>query len=319
MKAIRVYETGGPEVMHLEEVGNPTPLCGEVLVRICAVGVNPYDTYERAGAYGIVRPLPYTPGADGAGVVEMVGAGVSKVAVGDRVYTAGTLSGSYAEMTVCNEAQVHRLPHNISFVQGAAINVPYATAYRALFRKAQAAPAETVLIHGATGGVGTAATQLAHAAGLTVIATGGSEVGRQLVKDQGAHHVLNHHAPGYLEEILALTRTGVNVVLEMLANKNLGNDLRVLAMSGRIVVIGSRGKVELDPRAAMARDATIYGMSVWHASEREFLSIHTALRSGLENGTLRPVVGKQIPLAEAQRAHHEVMLESAYGKIVLTP
>jgi NADPH2:quinone reductase len=320
MKAIRVYQTGGPEVMRLEEVANPKPLAGEVLVRICSVGVNPYDTYERAGAYGIVRALPYTPGADGAGVVEMLGEGVRKVAVGDRVYTAGTLSGAYAEMVICEEAQVHPLPQNISFAQGAAINVPYATAYRALFHRARAAPGETVLIHGGTGGVGIAATQLACAAGLTVMATGGTEVGRQLVKDQGAHHVVNHHASGYLAEVLALTEgTGVNIVLEMLANKNLSNDLRILAKGGRIVVIGSRGTVEIDPRAAMARDASIYGMSLWNASTGELASIHAALRSGLENGTLRPVVGKQIPLAEAQRAHYELIQENAYGKIVLTP
>lgn len=320
MKAIRVYETGGPEVLRLEEVANPKPLAGEVLVRIFAVGVNPYDTYERAGAYGIVRELPYTPGLDAAGVVEMIGDGVRKVSVGDRVYTAGTISGAYAEMALCNEAQVHQLPHNISFTQGAAINVPYATAHRALFHRARATPGETVLIHGATGGVGIAATQLACAAGLTVIATGGTEAGRQLVKDQGAHHVVNHHASDYLAEILERTEgKGVNVVIEMLANKNLNNDLGILAKNGSVVVVGCRGSVEINPRLATGRDANIYGMTLVNASTAELVSIHAALRSGLQNGTLRPVVGKQIPLAEAHRAHHEIIQDNAYGKIVLTP
>jgi NADPH2:quinone reductase len=320
MKAIRVHEIGGPEVMRLEEVPDPQPMAGQVLVRIHAVGVNPFDTYMRAGAYSIKPVLPYTPGDDAAGVVEVIGEGVKRVTAGDRVYTARTVSGAYAEAAVCDEAQVHRLPKNVSFAQGAAVNVPYATAYRALFQHAHALPGETVLVHGATGGVGIAGTQLARAAGLTVIGTGGTEQGRQLVKEQGAHHVIDHHAPDYLEEIKELTNgVGVNVVLEMLANVNLGKDLGILAKSGRIVVIGSRGTVEIDPRAAMTRDASIHAMSVWNASAKELASIHAALGAGMENGTLRPVVGKEMPLADAPRAHKEVIESNAYGKIVLTP
>lgn len=321
MKAIRVHQFAGPEVMRLEEdVPDPKPGPGQVVVRIHAAGVNPADTYIRAGTYARKPTLPYTPGMDGAGVVEAVGAGVSRVKVGDRVYTAGTLSGTYAERALCAESQVHCLPQQASYAQGAAMHVPYATAYRALFQLARATPGETVFIHGASGGVGVAALQLARAAGMAVIGTGGTDKGRALVAEQGAHHVLDHRAPDYLDKLMSLTGgRGADVILEMLANVNLAKDLKVLAMGGRLVVIGNRGTIEINPRDAMGRDASIIGMSLWNASEQQLASIHAALVAGLETGTLRPVIGKEMPLADAPRAHTAIMEPGAYGKIVLIP
>lgn len=318
MKAIRIHEFGGPEVMRLEEVADPQAGAGQVLVRIVAAGVNPVDTYIRSGMHARRPDLPYTPGMDAAGTVVATGEGVRRVKVGDRVYTTETLSGAYAELAVCDESQVYPLASKISFAQGAAVNVPYATAYRALFQRAHALPGETVLIHGASGGVGIAAVQMARAAGLTVIGTGGSEKGRQLIAEQGAHHVFDHSAADYLEQVLALTgNSGVNVVVEMLANVNLGKDLNVLAHGGRVVVVGSRGTVEIDPRAAMSRDAAILGMSLLYASDADLARIHAALVAGLESGTLRPVVGREMALADAPAAHRAVMEQGAYGKIVL--
>ncbi len=320
MKAIRVREFGGPEVMKLEELPDPKPGAGQVVVRVHAVGVNPVDTYIRSGMYASKPALPYTPGIDAAGVVESVGQGVAQVAVGDRVYTAGTLSGAYAELALCAESQVHPLAQRVSFAQGAAVHVPYTTAYRALFQLARATPGESVFVHGASGGVGIAAVQLARSAGMKVIGTGGTDKGRKLVAAEGAHHVLDHRAPDYLQQILALTGgRGVEVILEMLANVNLGKDLQILAMGGRVVVIGSRGTVEINPRDAMGRDASIIGMSLWNASGQQLASIHAAVVAGLETGTLRPVIGKEMPLADASRAHRAVMEPGAYGKIVLVP
>ncbi len=320
MKAIRVHQFAGPEVMRIEDVPDPKPGPGQVVVRIHAAGVNPADTYIRAGTYARKPTLPYTPGMDGAGVVEAVGAGVSHVKVGDRVYTAGTLSGTYAERALCAESQVHRLPQQASYAQGAAIHVPYATAYRALFQLARATPGESVFIHGASGGVGVAALQLTRAAGMAVIGTAGTDKGRALVAEQGAHHVLDHRAPDYLDKLMSLTGgRGADVILEMLANVNLAKDLKVLAMGGRLVVIGNRGTIEINPRDAMGRDASIIGMSLWNASEQQLASIHAALVAGLETGTLRPVIGKEMPLADAPRAHVAIMEPGAYGKIVLIP
>jgi NADPH:quinone reductase len=318
MKAIRVHEFGGPEVLRLEEVADPQPGEGEVLVRVRAAGVNPVDTYIRSGVHAIKPSLPYTPGLDAAGVVEAVGAGVTRVAAGDRVYTAGTVSGAYAELAVCKESQVYRLPERVSFAQGAGVFTPYATAYRALFNRGQGKAGESVLVHGASGGVGTAAVQFARAAGFKVIGTGGTEEGRRLVSEQGAHHVLDHRAPDYLEQLKTLTGgEGVDVILEMLSNVNLGKDLDVLARGGRVVVVGSRGAVEINPRALMTRDASIHGLTLFNATPRELEGVHAAIGAGLENGTLNPVVGRELPLADAARAHEAVLEPGAYGKIVL--
>jgi NADPH:quinone reductase len=318
MKAIRVNEFGGPEVLRLEEVPAPQPGPGQVLVRMHAVGVNPVETYIRAGTYARLPELPYTPGNDGAGVVEQVGSDVTEFKPGDHVYTAGSISGTYAEFALCEARQLHPLPANVSFAQGAAMGTPYATAYRGLFQRGHAKPGETVLVHGASGGVGTAAVQLARGRGLRVFGTAGSDKGRKLAREQGAHEVFDHSAPDHFEEIMnATSGRGVDVIVELLANANLGKDLTILAKGGRVVVIGSRGRVEIDPRDTMQRDADVRGMILPNTPLAELASIHAALVVGLENGTLRPVIGKEFPLAEAAEAHRAVMEPGAMGKIEL--
>jgi NADPH2:quinone reductase len=250
MKAIRVHEFGGPEVLRLEEVPAPRPGPGQVLVRMQAIGVNPVETYIRAGTYAMKPALPYTPGNDGAGVVEQVGADVNEFKPGDRIYTAGSLSGTYAEFALCKTGQVHPLPANASFVQGAAMGTPYATAYRGLFQRADARPGETVLVHGASGGVGTAAVQRALAV-CACSGTAGSDEGRKLAREQGAHEVFDHRAPDQFEQIMKATDgRGVDVIVELLANVNLGEDLTILAKGGRVAIIGSRGPEEINPRDA---------------------------------------------------------------------
>ena len=318
MKAVRVHEFGDPEVLRLEEVPTPQPGTGQVLVRMHAIGVNPVETYIRAGKYARLPQLPYTPGNDGAGVVEQVGAGVTESKPGDRVYTAGSLSGTYAEFVLCRTEQVHSLPENVSFAQGAAMGTPYATAYRGLIQRAEAKPGETVLVHGASGGVGTAAVQLARARGLRVFGTAGSDDGLKLAREQGAHEVFDHRAPDHFEQIMKATGgRGVDVIVELLANVNLGKDLTILAKGGRVAIIGSRGRVEIDPRDTMQRDADIRGMILPNTPPAEMAGIHAALIAGLENGTLRPVISKEFPLAEAAQAHRVVMEPGAVGKIVL--
>jgi NADPH2:quinone reductase len=320
MKAIRVNQFGGPEVLKLEEIPTPKPDTGQVLVRVRAVGVNPYDTYMCAGTYAIKPHLPYTPGSDAAGTIESVGPGVAKVKVGDRVYTSQTLTGAYAEYALAVGDQVHRLPDKISFEQGAGVWVPYGTAYHALHHFAKARAAETLLVHGASGGVGTAALQIARAMGLTVFGTAGTDKGLEVVKGEGAHQAFNHAKAGYHEEITKATSgRGVDVILEMLANVNLGGDLKMLALQGRAVVIGSRGDATVTPRDLMTRRASVLAFSLWAAQPAELTEIHAALYAGLENGTLRPVVGKKLPLGEAARAHKEILEPGAVGKMVLMP
>jgi NADPH2:quinone reductase len=320
MKAIVVHEFGGPEVLKLEEVPTPKPAAGQVLVRIHAAGVNPYDTYMRAGTYAVKPPLPYTPGSDAAGVIEAAGDGVKKVKKADRVYTARTLTGAYAEYALALEEKVHALPEKISFSQGAGVWVPYGTAYHALHHSAQARASEIVLVHGASGGVGSAAVQMARAMGLTVFGTAGTQKGADLVKREGAHQVFDHRQAGYQEEILKATGgRGADVILEMLANVNLAADLKLLATNGRVIIIGNRGEITINPRDLMLRRASARGFTVWAITPGEEAEIHAGLTAGLENGTLRPVVGKELPLAEAARAHKEILEPGAAGKIVLVP
>ncbi len=319
MQAIRVHSFGGPEVLHLEEVPDLHPGPGQVVVKLKAIGVNPVDYYMHTGGYG-QRPLPYTPGSDAAGTVEAVGEGVAGVQARDRVYTTGTITGTYAERVLCLPAQVCPLPDRLTFAQGAAIHVPYYTACYGLHFRAHGQPGETVLVHGASGGVGLAAVQIACAAGMTVLGTAGSARGREAVMEAGASHVFDHTQENYLDEIKSVTQgRGPDVILEMLANVNLGKDLETIAQNGRVVVIGSRGPVEINPRLSMQRNAAILGVFLMNATEIETVRLHAALGAGFSNGTLAPIIAREFSLADAPAAHKAIMEPGAAGKIVLVP
>jgi len=326
MRAIRVHQLGGPEVLTIDNaVADPAPGAGEVLVRVRAAGINPVDAYIHTGNYARKPALPYTPGFDGAGEVEAVGPGVTGFTRGDRVYIAGpgnTIAGAgtYAEKAICIPSQLHPLPARTTFAQGAALGVPYCTAYRALFQRANARAGETVLVHGATGGVGLAAVQLAKARGLRVIGSGGTDKGLAAVRDNGADVAVNHKAANYTDEIMSATNgRGVDLVVEMAAHVNLDRDLGLLAKFGRVVVVGNRGKTEIDARQAMGRDAAILGMTLFNVNEADMAEIHAGLFAGLANGTLNPVIGQEFPLADAPAAHEHVMEPGALGKLILVP
>lgn len=322
MKAIRVSAFGGPEVLEIEDVPVPSPGKGQVLIRVHAAGVNPADTYVRMGAYAVKPPLPYTPGADAGGTVEAPGPDVTGWKRGDRVYTDGLefLAGTYAEFAVCSATHIHRLPDRITFAQGAALGVPYTTAWRALFIRGQARTGETVLVHGASGGVGTAVVQMARSHGLTVIGTAGTQDGLAMVRAQGAHHAFNHKDPGYTDALKAATGgRGVDLVIEMLANVNLDRDLDLIAHRGRVVIVGSRGRIEIEPRKTMSKDAAIFGMTLFNAMPEELTGIHAGISAGLENGSLSPIISREFPLADAAQAHVAAMQPGAHGKIVLVP
>lgn len=319
MKAIRVHDFGPPSVMKLEDIPDPKAGPGQLLVSVKAAGINPVDTYIRAGTYAKKPALPYTPGFDAAGIVESVGEVVGRFKAGDRVYINGSITGAYAQKTLCAEGTVFRLPDRLTFAQGAGVWVPYATAYYALFESAKAKPGETLLVHGASGGVGTAAVQIARAIGMRIIGTAGTAKGLELVASQGAI-ALSHHDSDYVDRVAEATEgRGPDVILEMLANVNLAKDLAMIARRGRIVVIGNRGTIEINPREAMGKAASIIGMLLLTLGPEETYRISAALGAGLENGTLNPIVGKEFPLSEAPRAHEAVLAPGAHGKIVLIP
>ncbi|KAM9844849.1 quinone oxidoreductase [Aulostomus maculatus] len=321
MSAIRVSEFGAPSVLRMcRDVSVPQPGLRQVLIRVHTCGVNPVETYIRAGTYSRRPALPYTPGSDVAGVVEAVGEGVTAVKAGDRVFTTDTISGGYAEFAVAADDCVHALPDSLDFSQGAAIGIPYFTAYRALVHKAQVKPGETVLVHGASGGVGLAACQLSRALGLQVLGTAGTAEGMKLALTNGVHLVFNHREGGYTNKIMEATGgRGVDVIVEMLSNVNLSKDLQMLACRGRVLVIGSRGSVEINPRDCMAKESSIMGVALFFATPEEKKECAALLSAGMEAGWLRPVIGARYPLDKAAQAHHDI-IESpgATGKIILT-
>ena len=319
MKAIRVHAFGGPEVLKIEEIAQPTAGDGQLLLRVKAVGVNPVETYIRQGKYG-PQKFPFTPGNDSAGIIEAVGAKENHFRVGDRVYTDRTLSGSYAEFALCDVNYVHPLPQRINFQQGAGAGIAGGTAYRALFQRGRGLPGESVLIHGATGGVGTSAVQLARAAGMNVIATSSTESGRKYALQQGAHHAVDHDITHRPDEVKSLTDgKGFDLILETAAAQNLASDLTSLAKGGRVVVIGSHGKIEIEPRDTMAKESDILGLMLFGATPAEHRAMYSALTAAMEAGTFRPIVGLELPLAEAAKAHDLVLKGEQFGKIVLIP
>lgn len=319
MKAIRVHSFGEPDVLKWEETPSPSAEAGQVLLRVKAAGVNPVEAYIRSGKYG-PREFPFTPGNDAAGVVEAVGEGVKDFKSGDRVYTDQTITGSYAELTVCDVSRVHSLPASVTFYQGACVGIAGGTAYRGLFQRGRGKPGETVLIHGATGGVGVSAIQLARAAKMIVVGTSGSEKGRKFILEQGANHAADHQLTERPDEVKSLTDgKGFDLILEMAADKNLASDLTALTKRGRVVVIGSRGKIEIDPRDMMGRESDALGLTLFGATTAEHRAMYSALTAAMEAGTFRPVIGLELPMAEAAKAHRQVMEGEQFGKIVMIP
>jgi len=321
MKAIRVHEFGGPEHMRIEDVDDPKPGPRQLVIAVKAAGINPIDTYIRSGTYAKKKPaLPYTPGFDAAGVVESVGTEVRQFKPGERVYINGNVTGAYAEKTLCEQGSVFSLPDHLSFEQGSGIWVPYATAHQAIFHVARARAGETLLVRGASGGVGSACVQTGRALGLRVIGTAGSDKGRQMLRELGVHAALDHHASDLTTQVLNATEgRGPDIIIEMLANANLSKDLGMIAHRGRIVLIGNRGTIEINPRDAMNRDAAILGMLLLNATPDEISRISAGLAAVLENKTLNPIVGRTFPLEQAPHAHEVVLAPGALGKISLIP
>ncbi|XP_004480746.3 quinone oxidoreductase [Dasypus novemcinctus] len=320
MRAIRVFEFGGPEVLKLQsDIAIPIPKDHQVLIKVHACGVNPVETYIRSGAYSRKPALPYTPGTDVAGVIEAVGYNVFAFKKGDRVFTSSTISGGYAEYAIAEDHTVYTLPEKLDFKQGAAVGIPYFTAFRALLHSARVKAGENVLVHGASGGVGLAACQIARAYGLKVLGTAGTEEGQNIVLQNGAHEVFNHREVNYIDKIKkSVGEKGIDVIIEMLANVNLSNDLNLLSRGGRVIIVGSRGPIEINPRDTMAKESSIIGVALFSSTKAEFQQFAAALQAGMEIGWLRPVIGSQYPLEKAAQAHENIIHSSgATGKMIL--
>jgi NADPH:quinone reductase len=319
MQAIRVHAFGGPEALKLEKTADPAAGAGQLVLRVRAAGVNPVEINIREGRYG-PQKFPFTPGNEAAGIVEAIGPDVHDFRIGDRVYTDKTVTGSYAEMTLANVENVHLLPQRATFQQGAGVGTAGGTAYRGLFQRGRGQPGDTVLVHGGTGGVGSSAIQLARAAGMTIVATSSTERGRKFVLEQGAHHAADHDVTEREEDVKKFTGgKGFDLIIEFAAGKNLASDMTAVARGGRIVIIGSHGKIEIEPRQAMSKESDLLGLMLFGMTPAEHRETYSALSAAMESGTYRPVIGLELALAEASQAHRAVMEGEQFGKIVLIP
>jgi len=318
---VEAFGEATPAVMSLKNsLPIPKPKLNQVLLRIHASGVNPVDTYIRSGNYGVLPELPYTPGKDAAGIVEAVGENVTKYKEGDRVFSTLVLSGSLAEYGLSDENRLFPLHERLSFAEGASLGVPYFTAFRALFQRGQAKRGDTVLIHGASGAVGLAALQLAVNNGMKVIGTAGTVDGLQMIKEHGGCEAFNHRDPQYLEKIKEyLGGPKVNIILEMLANVNLQADLGILDVHGKVLVIGCRGSIEINPRLTMGMETSIMGVMLFRASEQEWEEMYDGIQKGMESGWIKPVINKLYSLENAFKAHQDILVnEGSRGKLIVS-
>ncbi len=324
MKAVRIHEYGGPEVLRYEESPTPEPGPAQVLVRVEAASVNQVDVAIRENRFPTPKQPPKTIGSDGAGVVERIGAGVKTVERGDRVFFSGLgvgSEGSYAEYAVIAEAQAVPMPAELSFVDAAALGMVFPAAYYGLIRRGDVREGETVLVQGAAGGVGSAAVQLAKARGARVLATVSGTAETDLVRKLGADEVIDYRREDVAGRALELTEgRGVDLVLELVVSANLPSDIRLIAKGGRIVCTGQgpAPEVTIPIGEALAKDATLLFMNLNNAGRAGVAKIAAELAGMTADGTIKPVVGATFPLAEARRAH-ELLAGDHLGKLVLLP
>jgi len=322
LKAIQINEFGGPEVLKTVEIDEPYPNEDEVKVKVFVTGLNPSEAYTITGTYGYNVPnLPYVPGYDATGVIEEVGSSVNHFKKGDRVFlsafSAERNTGTYAEKVVTDAKNVFRLPDNISFKEGAALGIPVFTAYKAIFLKANVRAGETVLVHGASGSVGSMAVQMAKAIGATVIGTSSTEEGRQTILDLGADHAMDHISEDNKEELLNITNEqGPDVIIEMLANANLETDMQVIVKYGRIIIVGSRDTIEVNPRNLMTSEAIVTGMTFTYPTQKEMKEMQYGVNALLEIGAIRSLIGNEFTLDEPVEAHKSLMESSGNGRTI---
>jgi len=306
MKAVRVHEYGGPEALRYEDAPRPDPGPGEVLIRVHAAGVNPVDVAVRAGFFKerIKYPLPMIPGWDVSGVVEATGAGVSRLKVGDEVYSRPDISrnGSYAEYMVAKESEVARKPKSIDHVHAAAIPLAALTAWQALFDAGKLSAGQTALIHGAAGGVGSFAVQFAKLKGARVIAIASAR-NHDYLRSLGADQVIDYNATKF-ETVVR----DVDVVLDAITGEVADRSYGVIRKGGIYVSI-------LMPPSA--EKAAAHGVRVAHVFVQPIVEELDEIAKLVDSGELKVTLEKVFPLAQAAAAQESVATKHTRGKIVL--
>ncbi|GMT01047.1 hypothetical protein PENTCL1PPCAC_23221, partial [Pristionchus entomophagus] len=307
MRGAIVSTFGGPENIVVKD-DLPTPSISspnQVLIDVHSAGINPVDTYIRAGTYAKLPDLPYVPGRDGCGVVREVGSGVTHVKAGDRVWFLAP-NGASAEVTVATE--VFPLPDALLFIEGGCLGIPYLTAHRALFTRGHLKKSDRVLIHGASGGVGLASCQLARFFGASlVVGTAGTKQGEDTVARNGAHHTVCHRDANYVDELRKIAPEGFDLIIEMLANVNLATDLNLLSRGGRVGIVGNRGEITINPRAFMQKESSAYGVMLSGATDEEMTGCSEMISSLFSSTEYRPVSSRIYSLDEFPQSHKDIV------------
>lgn len=322
MKAVRIDKFGGREVLQTVCIDEPIPNTNEVKIKLYTTGLNPNESYTISGTYGAFVPeLPYVPGFDGAGVVEEIGPEVQNIKVGDRVFLSGFKAkrntGTYAEKVVIDTEHVYHLPDKLSMDEGAGLGIPMFAAYRALFQWANIQLGDYVLIHGASGAVGSLAIQMAKAVGAIVIGTSSTKEGRQQIIKMGADFAFDHLSTDNKYKFLRVTEErGPDVIIEMLANKNLEMDMQIIAVNGCIVIVGSRGSINITPRHLMGNEALVTAVNVGRMTVEDKEEALHGVMSFIENDAIKLLIGKKFTLDKAAKAHKEMMEGSGNGRTV---
>lgn len=322
MKAIRVHRTGGPEVLRLEDVPIPEPGPGQLLVRVEAAGVNFTDIYHRTGLYKV--QFPFTPGREGAGVVERVGQGVTTARPGDRVVSESAL-GTYAEYTIVSAERAVAVPEGIEAPLAAAAMLQGLTAHYLAYSTFPLKPGDTCLVHAAAGGVGLLLCQIASRIGARVIGTAGTEAKAALAREAGAAEVILYTEIDFVEETRRLTDgAGVQVVYDSVGRTTFLKGLDCLVPRGMMVLYGqSSGPVEpFDPQLLQQKGSlfvTRPTLAHYVAGRSELLRRTEELMGWVKDGSLRVRIDRQLPLAAAAEAHAELEGRRTTGKVLLAP
>jgi NADPH:quinone reductase-like Zn-dependent oxidoreductase len=340
MKAVLFDRHGAPDVLRHTDVPEPEPRFGEVLVAVHACALNHLDLWVRQGIPGLQIPLPHIPGSDIAGVVEKVGAGVTKIGPGEKVLLAPgvtcgkcpaclagrdnycpqftnlgyLIDGGCAQFVRCPEANCFPYPQNLSFEEAAAIPLVFQTAWHMLLTRAQLQPGEEVLILGAGSGVGSAAIQIAKLFGCRVVATAGNEAKLARARELGADETINHKTQKIKDEVRRLTaKRGVDVVFEHVGTATWYDSIASLARGGRLVTCGATTGFDagIDLRFLFSRQLSILGS--YMGSKSEFATVLKLVAAG----RLKPVLDRSFPLAECRLAHEYLEAGEQFGKVVL--
>jgi len=325
MKAIIITQTGGPEVLQLQERPVPAYAANEVLVKVMAAGVNRPDVYQRKGNYPPPIGAPQDiPGLEIAGIVEATGSDGSRWNIGDRV-CALISGGGYAEYINVPEGQCLRIPGNLNFAEAASLPETFFTVWSNVFDRGQLKPHESILIHGGSGGIGVAAIQIAKALGSTVYVTAGSDEKCKFCEALGARRAINYKTENFTEVIKQITdNKGVNVILDMIGGDYTPGNLKSLADDGRLVMINSmHGKdAQVDLALVMRKRLNITGSMLRNRDTAFKSAIASSLEKNiwpmLASGEIKPIIHSVFPAEEAAKAHELMESGDLIGKVVLS-